>query len=87
MQTFQKARIILESPVLYAQLDIKGSILDKALTKIQVDAESRNGRLTSKIYSYFYKINILRKAGYIKFSFSEKATKISEIFLLLWTFT
>ena len=42
MQIVQKVRIILESPVLYAQLDIKGSILDKALTKIQVDAESRN---------------------------------------------
>ena len=73
--------------MLHAQFDIKGSILDKALTKIQVDAESRNGRLTSKIYSYFYKINILRKAGYIKFSFSEKATKIGAILLMGLTFT
>ena len=53
----QKALIILESPVLYAQLEIKGSILDKALTKIQVDTESRNGILTSKIYPFLFKLN------------------------------
>ena len=66
MQTVRKASIILESPVLYAQLDIKGSILDIALTKIQVDAEFRNADWPLRFTPVFTKWIFVLKASYIK---------------------